>query len=192
LPLLLSEVLPISETLIGVPMTDLTKVGENLISVSQTWGKIISTPSVIVEKIHNRIPLFIGAQHLKPVAYRAKCQINENSKSEAFNSEIPEATHNEIEGFPNNKESHIIPVFLRSHNEDTRISQKVDVAIDLYHEIGQNPIILNALGESNIENMLSLTHYLDMVSVELASKRGVDAVSVKRIGEFKERLASKG
>jgi len=191
-PLLFSEVLPIAESLIGVKITDLVKVSENLISASQKWGKMISTPSGVAEKIHNRIPLFIGAQHMSPVAYRAKCQINENSKAEAFNSEIPEATHNEIEGFPQNKESPITPVFLRSHNEDMRIKQIMDIALDLYNEIGLNPINLNAFGKSKIENMLSLTHYLDMVSVELAEKRGIDAVSVKRIRELKKKLASKG
>ncbi|PNX51700.1 MAG: hypothetical protein BV458_11140 [Thermoplasmata archaeon M9B2D] len=191
LPLLLSEVLPISETLVGAPMTDLIDISESLASASKKWGKAIPTPSVIVEKIHNRIPLFIGAQHLGPVAYRAKCQINENSKAEAFNSEIPEATHNEIEGFPESKASAIIPVFLRSSDEDTRISQKMEVAFDLYNEIGLNPINLHSFGNSKIESMLTLTHYLDMVSVELAEKKGIDAVNVTRIKELKTRLASK-
>jgi len=129
---------------------------------------------------------------MSPVAYRAKCQINENSKAEAFNSEIPEATHNEVEGFPYDEESHIIPIFLRSSNEDPRISQRMDVALDLYKEIGLNPLNLSAFGSSKIENMLSLTQYLDMVSVELAEKRGADAVNVRRITELKKRLASKG
>ncbi|MFW9956484.1 MAG: bifunctional phosphoglucose/phosphomannose isomerase [Candidatus Odinarchaeota archaeon] len=191
-PVLLSEVLPISESLVGVKITNLVKVSENLISASKTWGESISTPSVIAQKIHNRIPLFIGAQHMSPVAYRAKCQINENSKAEAFYSEIPEATHNEIEGFPYNEKDSIIPVFLRCFGEDSQISRRMDITFNLYKEIGLNPIPLNSIGESKIDNMLSLTHYLDMVSVELADKRGVNAVSVTRIGELKKRLASKG
>jgi len=192
LPLMLSKALPISEALIGVPTTDLNSISENLTSASKNWGKSIPAPSVIAERLHNRIPLFIGAQHLSPVAYRAKCQINENSKAEAFNSEIPEANHNEIEGFPNSKKTPVTPVFLRSKDEDIRIRQRMDIAMNLYSEIGLNPINLNSIGRSKTESMLTLTHYLDMVSVELAEKRGIDAVDVKRIRELKTRLASKG
>ena len=191
LPLLLSEVLPISETLVGLPITNFISISETLTSASKNWGQLVPEPSVIVEKIHNRIPLFIGAQHLSPVAYRAKCQINENSKAEAFNSEVPEATHNEIEGFPHDKESLITPIFLRSSEEDTRIKEKMEVAFDLYNEIGLNPMSLNSFGNLKIESMLTLTHYLDMVSVALADKRGINAVNVARIKELKTRLASK-
>ena len=191
-PLVFSQVLPISELLIGAGITDLDKIGDYLIAVSSKWGEWIPTPSVIVEEVQNRIPLFVGAQHLNPVAYRAKCQFNENSKVVAFFSEVPEASHNEIEGFPNHQDSPIIPIFLRSNNEDIQIRRKMDVMTKLYSEIGLNPINLNAAGNSKIENMLSLTHYIDTVSVELAVRRGVDAVSVERIGELKKRLASKG
>jgi len=187
-----SEALPISEALIGSPITDLPSISENLSSAADSWGKSIPLPSDIVEKIQNRIPLFVGAQHLTPVAYRAKCQINENSKAEAFNSEIPEATHNEIEGFPYDKVSRVIPIFLRSSDEDTRISRRMDAALDLYNEIGLNPINLNSFGSSKMESMLTLTHYLDMVSVELAEKSGIDAVNVRRITDLKTRLASEG
>jgi glucose/mannose-6-phosphate isomerase len=190
-PLVFSVTLAISESLVGRHTTDLDRISENIAAASKRWGEWIPTPSVVAEKFQNRIPLFIGAQYMSPVAYRAKCQLNENSKTAAFFSEVPEAAHNEIEGFSNSKEGVLIPVFLRSENEDTQIRRKLDVMMDLYHEIDLNPIKLDAAGKSKIENMLSLTHYLDMVSIELADKRGVDAVSVKRIEELKKRIASR-
>jgi glucose/mannose-6-phosphate isomerase len=191
-PLLLSEVLPIAHALIGTHVTELDKISENITAASVAWGEWIPTPSTFIERMQNRIPLFIGSQHLSPVAYRAKCQFNENSKAMAFFSEVPEAAHNEIEGFPVQQECPIIPIFLRSDNEDIQIRRKIDVLMELYSEIGLYPIDLNAAGNSKIENMLSLTHYLDTVSVELAVRRGVDAVRVERIEELKKRLASKG
>jgi glucose/mannose-6-phosphate isomerase len=188
-PLLLSEVLPVSESITGVQMADMNKISDTVAAASRKWGESIPAPSDLAEKVRIEMPLFIGAQHLIPVAYRAKCQINENSKAMAFYSEIPESAHNEIEGFPNNPESSIIPIFLRSGNEDAQIKRKIDAILSIYSDIGLNPIVLDAGGKTRIENMLTLTHYLDMVSVEIAIINGADALSVKRIGQLKQMLA---
>jgi glucose/mannose-6-phosphate isomerase len=189
-PLLLSEVLPVSESIIGAQITDMDKISETVVAASKKWGEWVPIPSIMAQKVQSRIPLFVGAQHLIPVAYRAKCQINENSKALAFYSEIPESAHNEIEGFPSNHESSIIPIFLRSRNEDAQIKRKIDAILSIYSDMGLNTIVLNATGKTKIENMLTLTHYVDMVSVELADINGVDALSVRRIGELKKKLAS--
>ena len=43
--------------------------------------------------------MIYGADLTTPVAYRWKCQINENAKLPAFFSELPEVDHNEIVGW---------------------------------------------------------------------------------------------
>ncbi|MBE0527389.1 MAG: hypothetical protein IH631_10630, partial [Candidatus Thorarchaeota archaeon] len=58
----------------------------------------------------------------------------------------------------------------------------------IYKEMGLNPVNLEVKENTRLEEMLILTHFLDMVSVELADIRNVDPVSVERIKELKHRL----
>ncbi|MHA1927934.1 MAG: bifunctional phosphoglucose/phosphomannose isomerase [Candidatus Thorarchaeota archaeon] len=189
LPLIFSAVLPVVESLAGLKITDFQYLEEVLVKKSNTWSEWLAPPKEIAESFIGKTPLFIGARHLAPVAYRAKCQINENSKALAFHSELPEANHNEIESFVKTNGCSILPVFLRSGLEPTKINRRFDVTYELYLEMGLSPINLLASGDTHLEEMLVLTHFLDMISVELAELCGIDPVSVKKIKELKHRLS---
>ncbi len=188
LPLIFSAVLPVVESLAGLKITDFQYLEEVLVNKSNTWNEWLSTPQEIAESFIGKTPIFIGSRHLAPVAYRAKCQINENSKALAFHSELPESNHNEIESFVKTNGCSILPVFLRSGLEPTKINRRFDVTYEMYHEMGLNPINLSASGDTRLEEMLVLTHFLDMVSVDLAELRDVNPVSVEKIHELKHRL----
>jgi glucose/mannose-6-phosphate isomerase len=189
LPLLFGGLLAIIQALVGIEYASMKEVADHLATASKSWGSWIPKPVSLAETLQNKVPLFIGAECMRPVAYRAKCQINENAKAIAFNSQIPEATHNEIEGFESLLREHFVPVFVRRSDEDIHLRRIQDVLFNLYKDQGLNPISLSAAGNSRIVDMLSMTHYLDMVSVELASLRGVDPLGVKRIASFKRALA---
>jgi len=64
----------------------------------------------------------------------------------------------------------------------------MDITAELYEEEGYSPIRLSMGSSSLIEEMLALTFYLDLVSVELAQIREVNAVSVDRIARLKDEL----
>ncbi|TFG99428.1 bifunctional phosphoglucose/phosphomannose isomerase [Candidatus Thorarchaeota archaeon] len=188
LPLMLSVALPITETLAGLKLSDFHMLEKVLAKRALTWNDWAQPPRKLAESFIEKIPLFIGAQHLTPVAYRAKCQINENSKALAFQSELPESNHNEIESFTSTNGCSIIPVFLRSGFESDELEKRFRVTFDIYKEMGLNPVNLEVKENTRLEEMLILTHFLDMVSVELADIRNVDPVSVERIKELKHRL----
>ncbi len=188
LPLMLSAVLPITEALLGLKTTNLQAMEGMLIEKSATWQDWLAPPREVAKSFSEKIPLFIGAKHLVPVAYRAKCQINENSKALAFYSEIPESNHNEIESFVQTHECSIIPIFLRSNFESSEIERRFSVTFDLYHDMELSPLNLKANGNTKLEEMLLLTHFLDMVSVDLAELRDVNPISVEKIHELKHRL----
>ena len=187
-PLIFSSVLSLVEFLTGLDQTKLKDIGSVLSEKVGKWETSSLTPRVMAEDFSGNVPVFISSGHLVPVAYRAKTQINENSKAMAFYSEIPESNHNELESFVGENEFNILPVFLRSSYEDDRINKRMDITTSLYEEEGYSPIRLS-IGSSNmIEEMLALTFYLDLVSVELAHLREVDPVSVDRISKLKEKL----
>src|SRR5262245_22153310 len=52
----------------------------------------------IAAQIGPATPVIYGSDLTAAVAYRWKCQTNENAKSPAFASTLPEADHNELEG----------------------------------------------------------------------------------------------
>ena len=187
-PLMFSSVLNLIECLTGLDQTKLDNVAITLSEKVAKWETSSLTPRVMAEDLSGYVPVFIGSGHLAAVAYRAKTQINENAKTMAFFSEIPESNHNEIECFAGENEYLIQPVFLRSSYEDDRIRKRVDITTSLYEEEGYSPIRLSIGSSSKTEEMLALTFYLDLVSVELANIKEVNPVSVDRIRKLKEHL----
>ncbi|NHI88759.1 MAG: bifunctional phosphoglucose/phosphomannose isomerase [Candidatus Thorarchaeota archaeon] len=187
-PLLFSAVLNLVECLLGTEPTDLAEISETLSKRLAQWENSRLAPRTVAQDLAGKIPVFIGSRDLVPVAYRAKCQINENAKGMAFFSQIPEANHNEIESFVDKNRSNIKPIFLRSSYEDARIKKRIDITTSLYEEEGFSPVRLSIESSSKIEEMLALTYYLDLVSVELAHIRGVDPLSVERISRLKGEL----
>ena len=189
LPLMFSAALPVVEILVGFSMTNFETLSEVLSQKALTWDNKIRPPKALATSYMNKIPLFIGAQHLTPVAYRAKCQINENAKALSFHSELPEANHNEIEGFRSTHGCKIMPIFLRSAFESDALRRKFDATEEIYKGMSLNTVNLAIEGKTKLEEMLSFTHYLDMVSVEYADLLGADPVSVDKITELKHRLS---
>ena len=54
----------------------------------------------LARALHGTVPVVAGAELTAPVAYRWKCQINENAGLPAFASVLPELDHNEVVGWP--------------------------------------------------------------------------------------------
>ncbi|TXT57398.1 MAG: hypothetical protein BAJATHORv1_10099 [Candidatus Thorarchaeota archaeon] len=189
LPIIFAAVYPTIQLLIGTDKEDLVKVGRKLEELEKDWGGNI-TPVQFAKSISNSIPLFTGWSHLSPVAYRARCQINENAKTAAYNSDIPEANHNEIESCESFSKYRIIPVFLRSIYEETGITRRFEITGEIYRAQGISPLEIRFEELSQIEETLVHTYYLDKVSVELAKILKADPISVDRISTLKRKLAS--
>ena len=188
LPMILSGLLPILETLAGLETTDLDTVSADIEDVSSLWSGMPTTPSDLAKMAKDAVPLFIGWKHLIPVAYRARCQMNENAKKMAFSSEFPEASHNEIEGTASCAKTPFLPIFLRSKEEDNRTQARIEATIDIFLANGCSPVNLDLELPSRIHECLGYTHFLDSMSVELAEILGVDSIQVERITELKKKL----
>lgn len=188
LPAIFSIVLPIVEALIGVGSTDFSELSVTLEGVVKRWGDEIMSPRDLAERISSFVPLFIGSGHLISVAYRAKCQVNENAKAVAFSAELPEANHNEVEASHMYQKHGIVPIFLRSTHESKRMSARFEATDAVYRQSDCAPVHIRLNGLSELEETLAITHYLDMLSVDAADIRGVDSVRVDKIAELKRRL----
>ncbi len=147
-------------------------------------------PKAVARTLHGTIVQIAGAGPTTPVAYRWKTQINENAKSPAFSSELPELDHNEIAGWEGTRElGKFAAVFLDDSDLHPRIRQRIELTRGLIASHGAPTFRLESVGENRIERLLSLVLLGDLVSVYLAVLRGVDPSPVVVLDRLKSALA---
>ena len=85
-------------------------------------------PKELARGLHGTMPQIAGAGLTAPIAYRWKTQINENAKTPAFASELPELDHNEIVGWEGAAElGRFSAVFLDDSDLHPRIRQRIEL-----------------------------------------------------------------
>jgi glucose/mannose-6-phosphate isomerase len=132
-----------------------------------------------------------GSDLTAPVARRWKTQINENAKAPAFYSELPEADHNEICGWsPDAAAGPMSAVFLEDCDQHPRERQRFELTAGLIEAEGATVVRLETAGATRAERLLWATLLGDLVSMELASLRGVDPGSIVAIEKLKEGMAA--
>ncbi|MFX1368734.1 MAG: bifunctional phosphoglucose/phosphomannose isomerase [Promethearchaeota archaeon] len=187
-PMIMALLLPILETLVGVDPTPMDDAAGSLAEQAKNWDSLELSPKRIAERILGKTSLFIGWKHLSQVAYRAKCQINENAKMASFHAELPEANHNEIEAIGAYEPFSIQPILLRSCFEDKTAETRFKATAALINETGIPPMQIKLEAKDRFSEALCMIHFLDMVSVELAELRGVNSLEVPRITKLKDEL----
>ncbi|HTE64398.1 MAG TPA: bifunctional phosphoglucose/phosphomannose isomerase [Solirubrobacteraceae bacterium] len=143
----------------------------------------------IARALHGTIPVITGAGLTASVAYRWKCQINENAEIPAFASKLPEHDHNEIVGW-GGAERRLGAIFLDDPEGDERAARRIEVTAELAAEGAAVVERVTARGGTRLERLVSLVLLGDLVSLYLAVLRGVDPVNIRAIDTLKERLAA--
>jgi glucose/mannose-6-phosphate isomerase len=145
----------------------------------------------IARALNGTFPVITGSGLTASVAYRWKCQINENAEIPAFASKLPEHDHNEIVGWAG-AERRLSAVFLEDASAEPRVVHRVQVTAEV--AAGGAAVVerVAARGESRLERLVSLVLLGDLVSLYMAVLRGVDPVSVRAIDVLKQRLAMRG
>jgi glucose/mannose-6-phosphate isomerase len=135
----------------------------------------------------------VGAESTAPVAYRWKCQLNENAKLPAFCSVLPEADHNEICGWEAATAcGTFAAVFLEDVEHRPEIRRRVDITARAALNAGVRVARVTARGTTRLERVLSLVLLGDLVSLYLAVLRETDPVEIRAIHELKAALAVTG
>ncbi|MCX6394748.1 MAG: bifunctional phosphoglucose/phosphomannose isomerase [Solirubrobacterales bacterium] len=144
----------------------------------------------LARALEGRIPVIIGADATAAIAYRWKTQINEDAEIPAFNSELPEADHNEIVGWAGAQElGKFALVVLGDSDSHPRERARLDITAELVAQAGVPVHRVETRGETRIERILSLVLLGDFLAYYLAIQRGVDPTPVKAIDELKARLS---
>ncbi len=146
----------------------------------------------LVDQMAGRIPaIWAGSPLTSPVAQRWKTQMNENAKSPAWWSSLPEADHNEIVGWPAMQEvtiDKVVIVPLRDREDHTRVGERFRHTRRLTAPYVGWAEEVWSIGESPLARMLSLAATADLVTLELAGRYSVDPEAVALIEDLKQLL----
>ena len=143
----------------------------------------------LAAKLFGKIPvIYSSCEFLHPVAYRWRCQLNENSKMLSFVSMLPEDYHNGIMGWQGEVGSGkpYIVVFFRDTGEEERMRNQLFYLKSLLTG-GDIPFLeIRSEGRTVMERMLYLINLGDFISCYLAYLEGVDPTELKSIDSLKK------
>jgi glucose/mannose-6-phosphate isomerase len=151
-----------------------------------------SLASALGEALAGTTTWIYGHGPLSAVARRFKCQLNENAKSMAVFSELPEADHNEIVGWAGAVRSggRHAAIYLADPEDPPTIRATITTSP---HLIGGDATLHRTLtgeGQTRSARTFWLLSLLDHASVHTARAAGVDPFEIDRIGELKGALAA--
>ncbi len=140
----------------------------------------------------NKIPIiYSAARILDPVAYRWRCQFNENAKVFAHSHSFPELDHNEIVGMGWPKELRDLAYLIILQDPGgagARNRQRAALTLEILKGAFAQSRELTPDGTSELARIFSAILFGDLLSFHLAKARGVDPLPVERIEELKRRL----
>lgn len=149
-----------------------------------------SLPKALALGLSGTAAHIYGAGLTSPIAYRWKCQINENAKMPATWAEIPEMDHNEICGWVGAPEvGRFSAVFLDDSDLHPRIRQRIELTRGIIAGGVSSSHRVESIGETRVERLVSLVLLGDLVSLYLAVLQGIDPTPVEPIDQLKEALA---
>ena len=149
----------------------------------------IAQAAEIAEQLAGTVPLIYGCELTVPVAYRWKCQVNENAKQHAFEHQLPELDHNEIVGWsPNGGAQRFSAVFLGDSDQHPRQRERAELTAKLIKPAATAVVRVETEGETRVERLLRAVQLGDLVSLFLAAHNGVDPGPIEMIEQLKQEL----
>lgn len=137
-------------------------------------------------EIKDRIPLIYTSNQFQALGYIFKIKFNETGKIPAFNDVLPEADHNEINGFA--KFNNFYGLFVTDENDHPQVVKRMVITAKLYNEIG---IPTKFIQLDGIDMLHKIFNFLDLVNVTaLATAKfyGLDPVAVPMVEKLKKEL----
>jgi glucose/mannose-6-phosphate isomerase len=147
----------------------------------------------LARQIGGTMPIAYGGDALGAVvAYRFKCQVNENAKAPAFWAAVPEMAHNEICGWGQHGDitrQVMTVVRFRHAFEHPQVTRRFELTFDLIDEVVHAVVDIEADGEGALAQLLDLVLQGDFVSLHLAAEAGVDPGPIPVLIDLKAALA---
>jgi len=146
----------------------------------------------IAAEIGSSLPVVYGFEGvMASVAFRWKCQLNENSKCPCFWNEFPELNHNETVGWQRLEEitKNFTLIVFKDETQSQRINTRIKTTQKLIRNNFSKIIEIEVEGKSDFEKALSIIYLGGMVSVYLALLNSINPTPVDKIKVLKSELA---
>ena len=157
--------------------------------LTDDWGPDAPDDSLaksLARTLHGSIPVIYGAGMTAAVARRWKSQVNENAKRHGFFAELPEADHNEICAWASGAPLSV--VFLDDDTLHPRLRRRIEFTAEIAREGAKAVEVVQSVGDTAFERVMSLVFLGDLVSVYLAALDGTDPTPIEVLERFKVEL----
>ena len=172
---------------------ELSKAAEFLKTSVQPWLPTVPTANNLAKQIAQEVigksAVIYAGPKFWPAAYKWKISFNENAKHIAWANQYPEFNHNEFLGWteqPVDKPYAVID--LRSTLEHPRVQKRFEVSARLLSGRRPDPIVVDAQGETLLEQLLWTIALGDFVTLYTALLNGLNPAPVDLIEKFKKSL----
>jgi glucose/mannose-6-phosphate isomerase len=170
-----------------------TEIDTAAASLEVARERLVARAGEIAERLAGTVPLIYGCELTVPVAYRWKCQLNENAKQHAFSNQLPELDHNELVGWSNanfagGDAPRFSAVFLGDSDQHPRQRERAQLTAKLIEPGAAAVVEVETEGETRVQRLLWAVMLGDLVSLHLAAANGVDPAPVEIIEDLKSRL----
>ncbi|MHB8319914.1 MAG: SIS domain-containing protein [Acidimicrobiales bacterium] len=146
----------------------------------------------VARRIGRSIPLIYGSSGVASVAaMRWKYQVNENAKTPAFYSSLPDASLHEIAGWGQLGDvtrQIVTLIALRHRREDPAAVRQFEFISEALDEVVAGTVELWSQAESDIAILFDLVLSADFVSLHLAREAGVDPGPVPIFTEMTDAI----
>jgi glucose/mannose-6-phosphate isomerase len=175
--------------LIGATETVRAEIDTAAAHLEASSEALLARSAEIAEEIAGTVPAIYGCDLTVPVAYRWKCQMNENAKQHAFDHQLPEMDHNEIVGWaPRDDGARFSAIFLTDSDQHPRQRQRAELTARLVEPGAAAVVRVETEGETRLARLLWSVMLGDLLSLQLAAANGVDPGPVDVIEELKDEL----
>jgi glucose/mannose-6-phosphate isomerase len=143
----------------------------------------------MAQECMGKSPVIYAGPKLFPTAYKWKIDFNENAKNVAWCNQLPEFNHNEFLGWtshPVDKPYTVID--LRSNLENERVQKRFEVTERLLSGLRPRTHVVEAQGETLLQQLLWTIALGDFVSLYLALLNGLNPTPVDLIEKLKKSL----
>ena len=171
----------------------LAQAGQFLQQAVRPWVATVPTSTnrakQIAQEVIGKSAVIYAGPKFWPAAYKWKISFNENAKHVAWAGQYPEFNHNEFMGWtkqPQQKPYTVID--LRSSLEHPRVQKRFEVSERLLSGVRPAPIVVEAEGETLLEQLLWTITLGDFVTLYTALLNGLNPAPVDLIEKFKKTL----
>jgi len=180
--------------LCSVDQLELHAAAEFLRTETEAWQPTVpvahNLAKQIAQECMGRSAVIYSGPRLAPVAYKWKIDINESAKQVAWWGSYPEFNHSEFIGWSKQPEQKPYTVIdLRSEFEHPRIQKRFEVTERLLSGMRPAPIVVQAKGQTVLEQLIWAAVLGDFVSLYLALLNGSNPTPLELVDKLKRALA---